>query len=417
MLPVKNSYRSFILLFGILSGPLLFAQNQKDSLPRLGSSDQVDNILEIDDSVTDPFLEFPFLNPYFDFKETVKTKSGLSFATEYSSRFSGTNSDVGEGSANSGIWKFYGSWELVGKESGNSGAFVYKVEHRHQYTDIPPKSLGLDMGYVGFISPPFSNEGWRATNLYWRQRFSNGRIALVAGFLDVTDFFDVYGLASPWLHFSNLAFSTGVAAVNLPNDGYLGMALGAWLSNKVYMIAGFGDINSNPKDIFNGFDTFFNTNEYFKHLEIGLTSSKDYMLLDNIHLSLWHRDATSATGDPDGWGLVLSASKYIQEKYFPFARYAYTKDSGSLLQHSFSTGFGYQPVPGSHLAAIAFNWGEVNETTFGISDDQYSWEIFYRFQLSTRLAITTDVQFLINPVLNPEQTSIFLYSLRARIVL
>ena len=417
MLTVKTSYRSFILFFGILSGPLLFSQSQKDSLPRLGSSDQVDNILELDKAVSDPFLEFPFFNPYFDFKENVKTNTGLGFATEYSSLFVGTNSDLGEGSANSGIWKFYGSWELVGKESGNNGGLIFKVEHRHQYSDIPPKSLGLDMGYVGFISPPFSNEGWRATNLYWRQRFNKGRIALVAGFLDVTDFFDVYGLASPWLHFSNLAFSTGVAAVNLPNDGYLGMALGAWLSNKVYVIAGIGDINSNPKDIFNGFDTFFNNNEYFKHVEVGVTSSRDYMLLDNIHLSLWQRDATSATGDPDGWGLVLSASKYIRERYFPFVRYAYTKDAGSLLQNSLSLGFGYQPVPGSHLAAIAFNWGEVNETTFGISDDQYSWEIFYRFQLSTRIAITPDIQFLTNPVLNPEQSSIFLYSLRARIVL
>ena len=141
------------------------------------------------------------------------------------------------------------------------------------------------------------------------------------------------------------------------------------------------------------------------------------MLLDNMHVSFWHRDATSATGDPSGWGLIFSASKYIQEKYFPFVRYAYTKDAGSLLQNSLSLGFGYQPVPGSHLAAVAFNWGEVNETTFGVSDDQFSWELFYRLQLSSRVAITPDVQLLINPVLNPEQSSIFLYSLRARIVL
>ena len=396
---------------------MIWAQNQQDTLARLGSSDQVDNILEIDDAVSEPLLEFPFLDPYFTFKEGVKTSSGLSFATEYSSLFVGTNSDLGEGSANSGIWKFYGSWDLVGKKSGNSGAFIFKVEHRHKYSEIPPKSLGLDMGYVGFISPPFSNEGWRATNFYWRQRFYEGRLAILAGFLDVTDFFDVYGLASPWLHFSNLAFSTGVAAVNLPNDGYLGLALGAWLTKKIYLIAGIGDINSNPKNIFNGFDTFFNTNEYFKHVEVGMTSAKEYMLLDNVHVSFWHRDATSATGDPSGWGLIFSSSKYIQEKYFPFVRYAYTKDAGSLLQNSLSLGFGYQPVPGSHLAAVAFNWGEVNETTFGVSDDQFSWELFYRFQLSSRVAITPDVQLLINPALNPEQSSIFLYSLRARIVL
>ena len=83
--------------------------------------------------------------------------------------------------------------------------------------------------------------------------------------------------------FMNFNFSTGVAAVNVPNDAYLGLGVGGWLTDKIYAIAGFGDINSDPTDIFKGFDTFFNKNEYFKHLEVGITSSKDYMLLDNIH--------------------------------------------------------------------------------------------------------------------------------------
>ena len=55
------------------------------------------------------------------------------------------------------------------------------------------------MGFVGMIGPPYNNSGYRTQNLYWRQRFAQGRATLVAGFLDVTDFFDVYALASPWM--------------------------------------------------------------------------------------------------------------------------------------------------------------------------------------------------------------------------
>ena len=133
---------------------------------------------------------------------------------------------------------------------------------------------------------------------------------------------------------------------------------------------------------------------------------------------MWHRDETSATGDPDGWGLVLSATKYINKTYLPFVRFAHTKDAGSLLQNSLALGFGYQPVQGSHLLAGAFNWGQVNETTFepGL-DDQLTFEIFYRIQLSSRFAVTPDVQFLINPALNPEQSSLFLWGIRGRIAL
>lgn len=411
----------YLLLIWIVFAPEVFAQEkpkESKSNPRLGSADQVDNRLELDNQVKDPFFEFSFLDPYFDFKQRLKDSVGLTLATEYSAAYFNSNADIGEGNASSGMWKLYGTWELAGKKSGNSGALIFKIEHRHKYDAQPPGSLGFDMGYVGLILPPFSDQGFRTTNLYWRQRFAQGRVALVAGFLDVTDFFDVYALASPWMHFMNFNFSTGVAAVNVPNDGYLGLGVGGWLTDNIYAIAGFGDINSDPTDIFKGFDTFFSKNEYFKHLEVGITSSKDYMLLDNIHLSLWHRDETSATGDPDGWGFVISATKYINEQFLPFFRYAHTEDAGSLLQNSLALGIGYQPVAGSHLLGAGFNWGQVNETTFepGL-DDQFTFEVFYRMQLSSRFAVTPDVQYIINPALNPDQSSLFLWGLRGRIAL
>lgn len=396
----------------------LHAQTKTDSVPKLGSPDQVENRIRLDNIFESDLFQFNFLQPYFDFKDDLYQGSGFNFATDYNSTYFGSNSDVGEGMAGSGVWRLYGNWDLVGRNSKNSGSLIFKVEHRHRYTTIPPKSLGLDMGYVGFIAAPFNNDGFRTTNLYWRQRMAQGRISMVVGFLDVTDFFDVYGLASPWMHFTNLAFSTGAAAVNLPNDGYLGLGVAGWITDRVYAIAGFGDINSDPTRVFNGFDTFFNKNEYFKHVEVGLTSSKDYMLLDNIHVAYWHRDATSATGDPNGWGLVFSASRYLKEKYFPFLRYAYTKDAGSLLQNSLSVGFGYQPKPGGHLLAGAFNWGQVNETTFGEGlNDQWTIEIFYRLQLSKRLAITPDIQWLVNPALNPVNSSVFIWGFRGRLAL
>ena len=391
---------------------------EEETPPRLGSADQVDNRMELDNQAKEPFLEFAFLDPYFDFKTHVNEKIGLTFSTEYSAAYFGSNSKIGEGQASSGMWKFLGSWELVGKKSGNSGAIVFKIEHRHKYGGIPPKSLGFDMGYVGLIMPPFSDDKFRTTNLYWRQRFAKGRVALVAGFLDVTDFFDVYALASPWLHFMNFNFSTGIAAVNVPNDAYLGLGVGGWITNHVYIIAGLGDINSDPSNPFNGFDTFFNKSEYFKHVEIGITSSKEYMLLDNVHISYWQRDATSATGDPSGWGLVLSGTKYINEKLFPFFRFTYTKDAGSLLQTALATGIGYQPVPGSHLLAGAYSWGKPNETTWDPGlESQHLFEVFYRIQLSKRLAVTPDIQWIINPELNEDQSSIFVWGIRSRISL
>ena len=236
---------------------------------------------------------------------------------------------------------------------------MFKIEHRHKYGAIPIKSLGFETGFVGLIEPPFNEDGFRTTNLYWRQRLLQGRMAFVVGFLDVTDFFDVYAMASPWLHFANFNFSTGVAAVNLPNDGYLGAAVGGWVTDRIYAMAGIGDINSDPTNIFKGFESLFKTGETFKHIEIGFTSAKDYMFLDNLHISIWQRDETSATGDPNGWGFVMSGTRWINERLMPFMRFAYTKDAGSLLETAIAAGIGYRPVPGGHLLGFGYSWGKV----------------------------------------------------------
>jgi len=392
-------------------------QELEEGQPSFGGVDQVDNRIKLDSELA-PFMEMQFLSPYFGFKERVKDKTGLSFAVDYNSLYMSSTADIGEGHAGSGVFRFYGSWDLVGKESGNLGSFIYKVEHRHAYTDIPPSGLGFDMGYAGLVALTFSDQQWRATNFYWRQRFAKGRIAMVAGFMDMTDIFDVYALASPWTHFSNYTFSTGNAAVALPNDGYLGIAAGGWITDNLYTILGLGDINSDPTDIFNGFDTFFNEGEYFKHFEVGFTTSKEYIFLDNVHASFWQRDASSFTGDPKGWGMVFSGTTYINKTYLPFLRYAYSEDGGAILSHSLSTGIGYQPIEGSHMLGFGANWGQVNENSFGPGlQDQWTFELFLRLHLTKLITFTPDFQYLINPALNPDQGSVFLFGIRGRIAL
>ena len=407
-----------VTLAVFLSTAVVHGQKEDSSPPKLGGPDQAENRIDLDKYIKQPIFELSFLQPYFDFKDSLKSKSGLSFGVDYTTAYFGSNSDVGTKNASGGIARLYGSWELVGRKSGNSGALVYKIEHRHKYGEIAIKDLSFNIGYAGLIGPPFNADGFRTQNLYWRQRFAKGRVALVAGFLDVTDFFDVYALASPWMHFSNFNFSTGVATVNVPNDGYLGVGVGGWITDRIYIIAGIGDINADPGKIFKGFESLFNTGETFKNIEVGITSAKDYMFLDNIHVAFWQRDESSATGDPSGWGIVASGTKYINDQVLPFFRFAYTKDAGSLLGTAAAVGVGYQANPGSHLFGFAYSWGKVNENTFGSGlDNQHVVEVFYRLQLSSRIAITPDLQFLMSPALTNEQGSVLVWGIRGRISL
>ena len=314
--------------------------------------------------------------------------------------------------------RFFGSWDLVGRESGSTGGVVWKVEHRHRYTAIPTSAFGFNLGYAGLIEPPFSNQGLRWTNLYWRQRWKEGRVSLFAGFLDATDYVDVYALASPWTGFLNFAFSTGTLTMAVPNDATLGVAAGGMLSKNVFLIGGLVDRNADPTAPFDGFGTFFNDNEYFKSVEIGWTPSQDHLYLDNAHLTFWHADERREAGEPNGWGLNASFTRYLGGKWLPFVRAGYAKDGGGLMQKSVSLGFGYQLVPKGDLLGVGFNWGQPNEDTFdpGLRD-QYTFEVFYRWQLTPRLAISPDLQLLVNPALDPDQDRIWVFGFRVRLAL
>ncbi|MEL7449252.1 MAG: carbohydrate porin [Pseudomonadota bacterium] len=276
-------------------------------------------------------------------------------------------------------------------------------------------SLG-QIGYVGLQEPPFNDSHFRTQNLYWRQRMNDGRSVLVAGVLDVTDYLDAFALASPWLHFMNFAFSTGSATIGLPNDAAVGVAFGTMLTDQFYLIAGVTDTNGDPSRPLEGFDNFFSDNEYFTSVEIGYTSSQERIILDNYHVTVWHKDAQEAANVPSGWGINFSASRYLNENLMPFLRGGYTEDAGSLLEASVSGGIGYQTGVLDGLLGAAVNWGRPNADTFGPDlDDQLAFEVFYRFAAGKRTALTADVQYLTDPAINPNESAIWMLALRARV--
>jgi len=201
------------------------AGDAQDREPQWGGPNAVENQLRNDAEVDRPSL----FERYFDWKTDLTEKHGFSFSVDYSAVYLGASESPDHDRASSGMIRFFGSWDLVGRGTKNTGTFVWKVEHRHAYTDVAPGSFGFELGYIGLIEPPFSDQGLRLTNLYWRQRFNGGRFTLLGGFVDPTDYLDVYAMASPWTGFLNFAFSTGTTTMALPKEGF-GLAAGAMLT-------------------------------------------------------------------------------------------------------------------------------------------------------------------------------------------
>ncbi len=397
--------------------PILHASSsvsENNISPRL-ATDEVENQI-IMDREANPLYESKLLAPIHTWKTGVAERTGFNWSLDYNTLFMGVNDSLGEDTASSGVVRFYGFWDLVNRDGKNKGSLNWKIENRHKYSDIPPSALGFESGYVGIFEPTFSDQGSRLTNFYWKQYFSDGKWAAVAGFLDSTDFVDVYLLASPWTGFNNFVFSTGSAAIDLPNDGALGAGAGGMITDQVYIQAGITDANSDPTDPFEGFNSIADDSDFFKWIEVGLTPGQENLYFDNIHLTLWHVDER-ANGTSDGWGVNVSWQKWINDTWLPFLRGGYTEESGSLLEKSVTVGVGYQPAPMRGVIGLGFNWGKPNQTSFEGADDQYTGEIFWRYQLTKKVAITPSVQYIKDPALNLDETSLWAFGVRLRVAL
>jgi porin len=384
------------------------------------SPDSVESLLQKDADPKDPFFRLEFLEPYYNFKQKLLDKIGLGFGFDYTTVLLGATQSIGDDFSAGGMGRLYSSWQLIGRDTSSySGSIIFKGENRHDYSNIPPSALGFEIGYAGIIEPPFSDQGWRLTNLYWRQSFGEDRFVTYIGFLDATDFVDAFILGSPWTGFFNFVFSTGSASIDLPNDATLGAMAGFWINEKIYIMGSLTDLSSDPEDPFGGFKTFFEDNEYFTSVEIGYTPSAERFFNDRIHLTFWHTDKRENLGLDDGWGFSFSATKWLSgDKIMCFIRGGYADDGAGLLEKSSSVGMGFQPMPGRDFLAVGINWGEPNEASFGPDlDSQFTMELMYRIQILRELAVTPDLQFIIDPANNPDDDFIAVFGIRARLAL
>ncbi|MCY9828669.1 carbohydrate porin [Vibrio chagasii] len=357
-------------------------------------------------------------------------EDGFTFGADYFALGLTSGDGVGSDSVNasSGVARLYGSWHLLGKETQNSGSLVWKVEHRHAYGDTAPKDYSFGpLGYVGAIGPAYSDQGFRVTDLNWKQKINDGKGTIVVGWQDVTNYADVYALASPWSGFTNLAFSTGSGAMGLPDDGVLALSAGHMLGENFYVVGVIADANGKSDDIFDGFDTAFGSDaSYFTTLELGWTALQEQIYTDNFHVTFWdfgddtrHSNSLSAEG---GSGVNFSWSQFTSGQVMPFVRGGFSEGDVALYDKSISVGMGYFGLgkPTNNLG-VALNWAEVNGDSFAAdakaisgSTEQWTAEIYYNMQFGDHFQVTPDIQYIKDPAFSSE-SSAWVFGVRARI--
>jgi porin len=380
--------------------------------PRLGGPSSVQAMLEEDDETKDPAFRLPFfdnmLKPWFDFKSKVNERIGLQFGVNYTALYqNATDAPSGaEDDAAVGIARLFGRWQLLGRDTKNTGTLVFSVDHRHRLgTDIAPADLGFETGYLGIPGTLFSDARWVLVDLNWQQYINDGQTGIIIGRYDPNDYFDVLGYANPWTTFQNLAilFNTSIA---LPDASY-GVGVGQWLTGQVWVGATLNDANGVVTET----EFFDGGAEFYKAAEIGWTPSRDERYLKKTGIMVWHVDERDDAGVPDSWGVTATANWTWDKTWMVFGKAGWSDGDAPLMNASATAGVLYYLASRSDLIGLATNWGDPADDSL---DDQVTTELFYRLQLAQNLAVTPSVQLLVDPALNPDEDTIGIFGMRVR---
>jgi porin len=387
------------------------APSKRKRSPKFGGPSSVPGTVRRDKRVK------PLLATYFDFKERLEKDRGLEYGIDYLPIYQGASESLAERHAADGVVRLYARWEAVNRGTKDNGALVGKLEYRHRLgTDISPQELGPEIGYAGLTTVPFGDIDWTLPNLYWEQHLAENRVSFVAGIVAVTDYVDTYALNDSWTQFFNQAFATN-PTIPAPGQG-LGAAVRGSIGRHLYLVAGIADSNGDPTDPGDSWNSFFDTGEYFTHLEFGWFSSYERRFTDNVHVTLWHADDLEQAQVSGGQGLAFSWNRLLRKKWVPFVRAGYADGGGALWERSLSAGLGYFPRGARDLLGVGLNWGRPSEDTLGSGlDDQYTLEVFYRWRPLRLLTISPDLQLLFDPALNPDEDLIAVLGVRVRLAL
>jgi porin len=398
-------------IFALVVPSTLHAQSASDVLAGPGSTTAQ---LESDGQDQDSVLDVNLQQSWSERKASIKERTGLDFGLDYIALGYVASNSLGQDTAATGVFRLYGEWELTGRGTKNTGTLLFKVDNRHRLDTVPVKDFAGELGYAGIIGPTYSDQGWRLTHLYWNQQFAQGRGAVYAGLIDVTDYVDAYALASPWQGFANLAFQTGSGTIGGLPDAALGAAVGYFVNDNIYIGAGIADANADAADPFS--DSLFDQGETFKSFEVGWTTGSKARFFNNYHLTFWQIDERKEAGTPDGHGVAFSISHVVDEHWLPFLRGGWAEGGDALYEASISAGLGYSQDISSNLFGLGVNWSRPNKDTFGARlDDQVTVEAFMKWQLTEGIELTPSIQYIHNPALNPDDDSTALLGLRFRV--
>ena len=345
---------------------------------------------------------------YFEWKDHLLEEHNLSFGLYGYWLYQSASDTLGEEDEGLGqIYRFLGSYNLYGKDTGHPGRIEWRFEHRSNMGSyLSPSQLGGETGVAtlntGFAySPTFDTD---LAVLNWTQLFNKQTAGVAIGRLAFDAYLDAFPFQTFSRGFINRAFilsptiaTTGIGALGTVAKGFVSDNI--WLGGQIYD----GNAASGDFDM----DTF-DQGEWLKAVEIGWTPAFDRRTTDRIQFTWWDKDAREQAGVSAGQGWTVSAS-VKRDNWFPFVRFGHSDGgAGVAATSSASAGFEYATRP-NQAWSLGLGWADPVTPE---SRDEYVVETSYKFQLLKGFSLLPNAQLLLDPVNNPDEDRVWVLGLR-----
>jgi porin len=313
-----------------------------------------------------------------------------------------------------GTFDIYGAWHLIDLPTIGEGTLGFVYRDRNVWSPITGNELATDVGLPWGVNNSGSAGYNRFNQVWWQQSLLHKKLVIQIGKIDQTTHFNTNRVASGDgrdFMMQSLVYSQTIA---FPSNG-LGFNVLYRPDPRLYLDAGMGDANGNPDfKPSDSFNSFFQ-GHYFEAFELGLTPDMKNLSADlgegHYRLMGWH--TAEATDHGAGSGFALSADQELPHQMVPFMRVGYCPAGAGRTSQEVD--WGVVTVAPFERSTDRLGFGASwAKPTAPSTHDQFAFELFYRAQVVDGFQLTPDVEFIVDPALQPNSNFQAVFGLRVR---
>jgi porin len=305
---------------------------------------------------------------------------------------------------------FMSAWTLVGRGTPDSGVLVVTGEFRDAMGSDTAASVGPRIGTLINTANAFNDRGWVVRDAYWLQRFNDGKLRILIGRADTSDFVGQQPMQNVNTMFVNRHLS---ANPTVPFPGH-GPTVGVSYrpSDRFYVTGGVANAYNTTTE--SEFDTI-SDGDFFYSAEAGWTPQVEGRGAGRYSVMVWHIDARNENGfsSPSDEGVTLVAGQQLSDRVQVWGRYAYADGATTNIRNLAQAGVGYIGLFGSpsNMSGLAASYAEPRSST---SRDEKVIEAFQRIQLARFTQLSAGFQVVFDPGNNPGEDQVELLYARLR---